>query len=363
MEVRPMSKIAWVGNDVHQETITVSVYIGEEQEPRIEKTIKNEKKSVERFYKRLEKEYEIRACYEASGNGYVFYRWLKELKIKCDVIAPSLIPKKSGERIKTDKRDARKLGRYYRNGELTPIHIPSEKDESCRSLVRLREQFSKESRDSKQYILKFLQARGLSYKEGTNWTVKHRNYLKRLKFEEAIDQRVFNEYLMLLEYKEESLKKIDADIFELAHGEEYQERVEKMMMLKGVRETTAMGIITEVVDFKRFAKPRELMAYLGLIPSENSSGETRKQGGITKTGNTRARRLLVEASWHYRHRPRVTKRTEPQNDEVWMISQKAQKRLYAKYWKMVNNGKCTTKAVTAVARELTGFIWAIMQTA
>lgn len=358
-----MKRIAWIGNDVHQETITVSVYVGKEQEPRIEKTIKNDKKAVEKLYKRLAREYEVRACYEASGNGYVFYRWLKELKIKCDVIAPSLIPKKSGEKIKTDKRDARKLGRYYRNGDLTTIHIPSQKEESCRGLVRLREQLSKEARDSKQYILKFLQSRGLSYKGGSNWTVRHRIYLKRLKFDEDIDQRVFNEYLMLLEYKEECLKKIDAEIFELAHGEEYKERVEKLMMLKGVRETTAMGIVTEVVDFKRFSKPRELMAYLGLIPNEHSSGEDRRQGGITKTGNTRARRLLVEASWHYRHRPRVEKREEQEKDEVWLISQKAQKRLHGKYWRLVNKGKCTTKAVTAVARELTGFVWAIMQTA
>ena len=132
----------------------------------------------------------------------------------------------------------------------------------------LREQLSKESRNSKQYILKFLQARGLVYKDGSNWTKKHRRYLKSLKFETKMDQRIFDEYLMLLEYKEESLNKIDEDIFELAHGEEYQERVEKLMMLKGVKETTAMGIITEVVDFRRFSKPRELMAYLGLIPSE-----------------------------------------------------------------------------------------------
>lgn len=333
-----------------------------EQEPLIEKTIRNERKVVERFYKRLAREYEVRACYEASGNGYVFYRWLKEINIKCEVIAPSLIPKKSGDRIKTDKRDARKLGRYYRSGELTTIHIPSEKEESCRGLVRLREQIKKESKHSKQYILKFLQARGLVYRDGTNWTVKHRKYLKGLKFEIKMDQRVFNEYLMLLEYKEESLRKIDIEIFELAHGEEYKERAEKMMMLKGVKETTAMGIITEVVDFKRFSKPRELMAYLGLIPSEHSSGEARQQGKITKTGNTRVRRLLVESAWHYRHRPTVIKRAEQQKDEIWMIAQKAQKRLYTKYWRLMNKGKCSTKAATAVARELTGFIWAIMQT-
>ncbi len=130
-----MKRIAWIGNDVHQETITICAYLGDEKEPQIEKTIKNEKRAVYKFYKRLAREYEIRSCYEASGNGYVFYRWLKEINIKCDVIAPSLIPRKRGDRIKTDKRDARKLGRYYRNGELTAIHIPSGKDESCRSLM------------------------------------------------------------------------------------------------------------------------------------------------------------------------------------------------------------------------------------
>ena len=136
-----------------------------------------------------------------------------------------------------------------------------------------------------------------------------------------------------------------------------------MIILRGVKETTAMGVITEVVDFKRFKNPRELMAYLGLIPGERSSGEATRRTGITKTGNMRVRRLLVEAAWHYRHRPCVVKRKKEQDNEAWMISQKAQKRLHAKYWRMVNKGKCKTKAVTAVARELAGFVWAIMQTA
>jgi transposase len=362
-EARPMKTIAYAGNDVHQETITVCVYVDREQQPLFEKRINNEKRTVEKLYKRLARDYEIRACYEASGNGYVFYRWLKEMGIKCDVIAPSLIPKKSGDRIKTDKRDAQKLARYYRNEELTVIHVPNEKEESIRSLVRLREQVSKEIRQSKQYLLKFLQARGLAYKDGDNWTQKHRRYLSGLKFEDSVDQRVFNEYLILLSYKEESLDKIDKDILGIAHGDEYRERVEKLMMLKGVRETTAMGLITEVVDFKRFGKARDLMGYLGLVPGERSSGEERNQGGITKTGNRRVRRLMIEAAWHYRHRPKVVKRGSGEMEETWMIAQRAQVRLYRKYWQMVNKGKCKSKAVTAVARELTGFVWAVMQAA
>ncbi|MDD5672498.1 MAG: IS110 family transposase [Candidatus Omnitrophica bacterium] len=358
-----MKKIAYVGNDVHQDSITVSVYVGDEREPSIERQMLNERKSVEKFYKRLSQEYEVRACYEASSNGYVFYRWLKELGVSCEVIAPSLIPEKRGDRQKTDKRDARKLGRYYRSGDLTTIKVPSEKEEASRSLLRLREQMSREVRNAKQYLLKFLQLRGLSYKEGTNWTLKHREYLKGLKFEERLDVRVFDEYMLMLGYKEEALKKIDDEIYTLAYGEEYRGRVERMTMLRGVKETTAMGLITEIVDFKRFSRPREMMAYLGLIPGERSSGEEQKFTGITKAGNPRVRRLMVEAAWHYRHKPVIKKRAGSDLDESWEIAQRAQRRLHDKYWRLIQKGKCKTKAATAVARELTGFIWAIMQTA
>ncbi len=355
-----MKRIAYVGNDVHQEKIAVCVYVGNEKEPRMEKQISNDKRAVEKLYKKMSREYEVRACYEASGNGYVFYRWLKDLGIECGVVAPSKIPKKSGDKIKTDKRDARKLGRYYRNGELTLVHVPNEEEEAVRSLVRLREQVKKEGTKSKQYVLKFLQARGLSYKEGTNWTKKHRRYLRGIKFENRVEQEILNEYLMMLEYKEESLRKIDEQILEIAYGEKYKEAVEKLKGLKGIKETTAMGLITEIVDFKRFSRPRELMAYLGLIPSESSSGEKRRQGGITKTGNNRVRRLMIEAAWHYRLRPLIRKREQGISDKVWRISQKAEKRLYEKYWRLISRGKCATKAVTAVARELTGFVWSVM---
>lgn len=357
-----MKKIAYVGNDVHQDSITMSVYVDDEREPSIEKQILNERKIVEKIYKQLRQEYEVRACYEASSNGYVFYRWLKELGITCEVIAPSLIPEKRGDRQKTDKRDARKLGRYYRSGELTTIKVPTEKEEASRSLMRLREQMSREVRNAKQYLLKFLQLRGLTYKEGTNWTVKHRKYLKGLRFEQRLETRVFDEYMLMLAYKEEALKKIDDEIYTLAYGEEYRDRVERLTMLRGVKEVTAMGLITEIVDFKRFSRPREMMAYLGLIPGERSSGEEQRFTGITKAGNPRVRRLMVEAAWHYRHKPIIKKRLSPELDEAWKIGQKAQNRLHDKYWRLIQKGKCKAKTVTAVARELTGFIWAIMRT-
>ena len=167
----------------------------------------------------------------------------------------------------------------------------------------------------------------------------------------------------MLSFKKESLKKIDMNIFEIAHGEEYREQAEKLIMLHGVKEITTMGLITEIVDFRRFKKPRELMAYLGLIPGERSSGEEQRRCGITKTSNMRVRRLLIEAAWHYQHRPIIKERKTPELDEAWEIARKAQIRLHSKFWRLVCKGKLKTKAVTAVARELTGFIWAIMKTA
>jgi transposase len=362
-----MKSVAYAGNDVHQGNIVISVYEKEGREPVQEKTIINDKARVQKYYKRLSRTHTVKACYEASGSGYVFYRWLKELGIECEVIAPSLIPERKGDRIKTDKRDARKLGRLYRAGELVSVHVPEEKEEAMRSFVRLREQISKEVQMSKQYVLKFLQARGITYREGTNWTNRHRIFLKRQEFTDKYDEKVYGKYLFLLDLKETELKEIDSEIHEIAHGEEYRERVEKLTALRGVRELTAMGVITETVDFKRFGKAREYMSYLGLVPSESSSGGIERRGRLTRAGNKRIRRLLIESAWHSRHRVGMSadfkKRLISQNSEVKKLAIKAQKRLHSKYWRMIEKGKCKQKTCAAVARELAGFIWALMRTA
>ncbi|MFH1798644.1 MAG: IS110 family transposase [Candidatus Omnitrophota bacterium] len=361
-----MKSVAYAGNDVHQGSVVISIYEKEGREPILEKTLINDKAKVQKYYRKLSRTYEVKACYEASGSGYVFHRWLKEIGVECEVIAPSLIPERKGDRIKTDKRDARKLGRLHRAGELVSVHVPEEKDEAMRSFVRLREQISKEVQISKQYILKFLQIRGVVYREGTNWSKKHRQFLKKQNFTDKYDEKVYGKYLLLLEFKEAELKEIDEEIYEIAHGEEYRERVQKMTALRGVRELTAMGVITETIDFKRFGKAREYMSYLGLVPSENSSGGIERRGRITRAGNKRIRRLLIESAWHSRHRvglgEEFQKRIVNQTDEVKQIAIKAQKRLHNKYWKMIEKGKCKQKTCAAVARELAGFIWALMRT-
>jgi len=361
-----MKSVAYAGNDVHQGNIVISIYEKEGRDPVLEKTVINDKAKVQKYYKKLSRTYEIRACYEASGSGYVFYRWLKEIGVQCEVIAPSLIPERKGDRIKTDKRDARKLGRLYRAGELVSVHVPEEKEEAMRGFVRLRGQIGKEVQMSKQYVLKFLQRRGVTYREGTNWTQKHRKFLKSQKFTDKYDEKVYGKYLLLLELKEAELKEIDQEIYEIAHGEEYRERVEKLTVLRGVRELTAMGVITETVDFRRFGRAREYMSYLGLVPSESSSGGVERRGRLTRAGNRRIRRLLIESAWHSRHRVGISeelqKRLSSQSSEVKQIAIKAQKRLHNKYWRMIEKGKCKQKTCAAVARELAGFMWSLMVT-
>jgi transposase len=293
----------------------------------------------------------------------VLHRWLKDLGIQCSVIAPSLIPVQPGNRIKTDKRDARKLARLYKAGELTAVHIPSEEEESMRSLVRCRETLVKEVVQSKNYVLKFLRLRGLAFHGSkSNWTQKHWGWLKGLAFEGA-DREVFAEYLALLEYKLGRLAALNQRLEEVARSDRYREAVGRLCCLRGIAVKNAMGLLAETIDFGRFGSPRRLMAYYGIIPQEDTSGPNRRQGGITKTGNARCRRIMIEAAWHYQHKPGLSQalkeRQLGQPPAVVAHSWKAQHRLHKKFWRIAVR-KERQKAVVAVARELAGFIWAIM---
>lgn len=357
-----MKSIAYVGLDVHKEFIVAVALPEKGDAPILEKRIANDSQAVKKLLGRLERTHEPVCCYEASSCGYVVHRWLAEMGIACDVVAPSLIPKKPGDKVKTDRRDALKLARLHRAGELTKVHVPSEEDESVRALVRCRETMMKEVQKSRHYVLKFVSVRGLAYMAGSNWTQKHWRYLKGLKFE-GPDEVTWREYLALLEYKLSRLEELDRQIAQIAESEPYKERVGKLRCLRGVETHTAMVIISEVQDFGRFASPRALMAYFGLVPSEESSGGTTRRGGITKTGNSRARRVLLEAAWHYRQKPtlgeKLKKRQAGQSAEVIAHAWKAQQRLYKKFWRIaLCKERC--KAATAVARELAGFVWAIM---
>lgn len=306
----------------------------------------------------------MRCCYEASGCGYVLHRRLTSWGVACEVIAPSLIPKMAGDRRKTDKRDAENLARLYRSGHLTPVHIPTEAEERVRGLVRCREVLTREILASRHYVLKLLQARGLRWGKASRWTQEHWRWLRSQKLE-GEDQTTLEAYLSLLDTKIDLRRSLDERIEKLALAPAYKEPVERLRGLKGVDTLTAMVLVSEIGDIRRFDGPRRLMAYLGLTVSEFSSGNAERRGGITKTGNDRCRRVLVEAAWHYRHAVRESRALKarraglpaPVVDHVRRADRRLHKRFTA-----LEQRKRSTQVSVAIARELAGFVWALMGT-
>ena len=360
-----MKSIAYVGLDVHQVDIKVAVFEETGETPVVETLISNTEDRVRKLMRKLSKRWELRCCYEAGGCGYVLQRWLASMGIACSVIAPSLVPKKPGERVKTDRRDARKLGLLLRAGMLTEVHVPTPEQERGRGLVRLRELMRREVLRSRHHVLKFLQYRGLAYRDGKNWTQRHWDYLHGLQLE-GLDAITYRELLGLLEFKLDQLKRVEAQVEQLSTQEPYREVVARLRAYRGIDTLTAMVLVSELWDIRRFATADALMSYIGVVPSEDSSGARRHQGSITKTGNAYCRRVLVEAAWHYRWRPRVgamlKKRQRGQPLETITRSWKAQYRLHEKYWRVSRQSE-KRKAAVAVARELAGFIWAEMHAA
>lgn len=362
------SKI-YIGMDVHKDSVMVAVLPEEAAEPTVVKQLPNDDRKLRRFFERQAREGEIHACYEASGAGYVLQRSIEEWGYGCEIVAPSLIPTRPGERRKHDRLDATHLARLYRAGELVAIRVPSEREERVRDLVRCRSTFQKEIHGSRHYILKFLRRRGLVYREGRNWTHKHMQWIRSLLSDEVLepeDEVVLGEYLALLEYKLARREELDRRIEELAVSPAYREAVGRLRCFRGIDTHGAMVLVTEIVDFRRFEDPRQLMAYLGLVPTERSSGEQRRLGSITKAGNSHCRHVLVQAAWSYRHRPRVgedlRRRQRDQPPDVVAHSWKAQHRLH-KLFRRIEARKGANIAVVAVARELVGFLWAVTQEA
>jgi transposase len=357
-----MKSIAYVGMDVHQEDIKVAVFEQSGERAVVETLVSNREHEVRKLMRRLSKRWELRCCYEAGGCGYVLQRWLASMGIACAVIAPSLVPRKPGERVRTDRRDARKLAVLLRAELLTEVHVPSPEQESGRALVRVREMMRREVLRSRHYVLKFLQYRGLAYRDGRNWTKRHWQYLRTVHLE-GLDGTTYRELLTLLEFKLEQLKRIEREVEQLSKEEPYREVVARLRCYRGIDTLTAMVVVSELWDVRRFATAEALMSYIGSVPSEDSSGGREHRGPITKTGNAYCRRVLVEAAWQYRYRPRVgpglRKRQRGQPAETILRSWKAQYRLHEKYWRVSQHSEKPTAAV-AVARELAGFIWAEM---
>jgi transposase len=285
--------------------------------------------------------------------------------VGCQVVAPSLVPVRPGERIKTDRRDARKLAEMLRAGLLVEVHPPSEQEESLRDLCRCREDLKENLLRARHRLGKMLLRRGLVYREGGNWTCRHREWLQKLRFERDIDRFVFGEYLAGVEIQEARLFAVEQKLVEVSESEPWVERIGWLRCFRGIDTVTAMTIVAELHDFRRFHSPRQLMCYLGLVPREYSSGESQHRGGLTKAGNSHVRRVLVEAAWHYRHRPAVgvklRQRRRGQPAAMIALADRAQQRLYGRYGRLVlGRGKPPTKAVAAMARELAGFVWAAL---
>jgi transposase len=358
--------IKYVGMDVHKVTIAVAVAPSGGGEVRYVGEIDNTPQAIEKLVKQLRKDNaDLKFCYEAGPCGYGIHRQLSELGWECQVVAPSLIPKKAGDRVKTDRRDSLSLARLHRAGELTAVWVPDGAQEALRDLTRAREDMKHLQRQAKQRLLAFLLRHGRSYDGKSNWTQAHYRWLEGMKFIHPVQQIVFQEYVDTVTAMDKRVEALDKQIHSAASESVFWPVVQGLMALRGVNLLTATTIVAEIGDLQRFASAPQLMAYLGVVPSEHSSGGTKSRGGITKTGNGHVRRVLVEAAWTYRHPARKTavlqRRAEHAPEDVQEIAWNAQKRMCGRYKLLEGRGKLKVQVCTAIARELTGFIWAIGQ--
>ena len=369
---RPLTQqLVFVGLDVHKNSIALAARVRGQKEWLSERNFGTEDLGkLLKFLKKVAKKHgSLRCCYEASGSGYVLYRLLKKEGICCAVIAPSLIPQKSGDRRKTDRLDARKLCSYFEAGLLTEVSVPDEEHEAVRGLVRCRRAMREDVTRAKHQVSKFLQTKGRVYREGVkNWTKMHFGWLNKLKFDCLADTETFNFFLSTLTYRMRRLEELDEKIQLFADSEPYRESVRILCGYRGVRVLTAMTLITELGDIRRFGQPSELMSYVGLTPSVSESGESKcKSGSITKAGSARCRHVLVQAAWNAQGRPTrsydLRKRQEGLPSWVIEHSWKAQQRLYKRF-KHLEKTVGRPKAIVAVARELVGFLgYALMRQA
>ena len=329
-------------------------------------TVANTAREIERMVKKIRKQApgEIHVCYEAGVCGFVLQRLLEKLGCVCQVIAPSLVPTKPGDRFKTDRRDAKKLLGLFAAGQLTQVHPPEASQEADRELTRCRECVEMDRKRARQRLNSLLVRHGYIYSEGSLWTGKHGVWLGGLVFDQPRVRTVFEEYRSELEHCDQRLESLDKQLAQLAMSERYREAVAALRCFRGIDTLTAITLLTEIYSFGRFSSPRALMSYLGVTPSEHSSGESRRTGGITKTGNRRVRRLLTESGWHYRHPPRVSKtlKARRENQPGWAIdlADRAALRLYRRYKPLTERGKPLPQALMAVVRELAGFLWAML---
>jgi transposase len=360
---------AFIGLDVHKETIAVAVALPGRGEPQYRGEIAHEPKALRKWLDRLNEEFGgtlLLFCYEAGPCGYGLYRQLIGAGHECQVVAPSLIPKKAGERIKTDRRDALKLARALRAGDLTAVWVPDAEQEAMRDLTRARDDMKGQERKARQQLNAFVLRQGRHWPSGkTRWTQAHFNWLESLRLEQPWLQIVLQEYIDAVKAATQRVGGLTDQLLRALPSWSLAPVVEALVALRGIDTLAATVLLAELGDISRFDSPKQLMAYLGLVPSEHSSGTRRRQGAITLTGNSHARRMLVECAWSYRFPARQTmhlkRKAQRASPEARAIAWRAQKRLCGRYRQLSQAGKNTKLVCVAIARELVGFVWDIVR--
>ncbi len=349
--------------DQHAASVVAAILLPGQQTPALHE-LAADLPTIGRFVDRVGRRGHVRCCYEAGPCGFELQRFLQGREVACDVIAPALIPRRAGVRIKTDRRDAAQLAILYRAGALTAVHVPTAQEEAARDLLRCREDIRSDLLRARHRLSKFLLRHGRRWTQTKAWSKRHLTWLHTQRWDLPALEQTCQAYRRAVDETIERLRAVDADLRDLLTLEPWRARVQRLRCFRGIDDLTALTIAAEVGDATRFARARHFMGFTGLVPSEHSSGAGRHQGGITKTGNAHLRRVLVEAAWHYRHRPalghalRVRQRGAPGTAirQAWI----AQHRLHQRYRRLLGRGKRPQAVVTAVARELAGFAWAVL---
>ena len=362
-----MNKTYYIGLDVHKDSIAIAYALGESrEEPTYYGECTGSIGSAERTLRKIaklldQKLQDLKVCYEAGPTGFVLARRLQQLKVDCCLMAPSKTERKPNEAIKTDKRDAKLIAKLFRNGDITPVRIPPVLDEAVRDLCRARTDASDDLSRSKQRLNSFLLRLAIHYSGKSRWTDAHMRYLRELTMPNEAHRLVLEEYIQAIDSGVKRVARLEDRMKLVLNDWDWKPVVSALMACKGFKEVAAMTVISELGDLRRFSHPRKLMAFLGLVPGEHSSGSKRRQGSITKSGNSHARWMLVECAQHYRRAPKVSKelttRQAGQSKEVKNLSWRMQNRLSKRYKCLRARGIMDSKCIVAIARELSGFIW------
>jgi len=354
--IAPADVRLWSAFDVHKFSIVAATLPPVGGQPEVHR-IETTEKAIRRFVDRLGGPQGLAVAYEAGPGGYDLFRLLTSMGVACDVIAPSLVPVRAGDRVKTDRRDAKKLVRLLRAGELTFVAAPTPETEGLRDLLRCRDDLRCARTAARHRVAKQLLRHGRVFREGKNaWTKLHRAWVAAQRLDDPLAHAALEQMLIHLDGLDRQLDALDRDLEQIARSDRWADHVDRLVGFRGISTLTALGLIAEIGDFRRFSHPRELASWIGITPTEYSSGNAQHRGHITKAGNRHARRLLVEAAWHYRHRPRRPDRGPQPDPRAW----NAQIRLHHRWQHLTSHGKRSTVANVAIARELTGFLWAAM---